>query len=142
MNQLTVNLHLLMASFYRPEGKRNKIISEAKAFPSDQYMLETHVHHHGLNPDTEIIEVEPRKGEYTIRHEDIILKIEEHSDDLALVLWGGVNYYTGQLFDMQQITAAAHKAGAIAGFDLAHAAGNVKLNLHDWNVDFACWCSS
>jgi kynureninase len=141
MNQLTVNLHLLLASFYKPKGKRNKIICEAKAFPSDQYMLETHVRHYGFNPDETIIEVEPRHGEHTIRHEDILQKIEENKNELALVLWGGVNYYTGQLFDIKSITDTAHKAGAKAGFDLAHAAGNVELKLHDWNVDFAAWCS-
>jgi kynureninase len=141
MNQLTVNLHLMMVSFYQPKGKRNKIICEAKAFPSDQYMFETHIKHYGLNPGEIIIEVHPRKGEHTIRQEDILQTIEQHKEELALVLWGGVNYYTGQLFDMQAITAAAQKAGAKLGFDLAHAAGNVPLQLHDWNVDFACWCS-
>ena len=141
MNQLSVNLHLMMVSFYRPAGKRNKIICEAKAFPSDQYMLETHVKYHGLDPEETIIEVHPRCGERTIRTEDILLAIDKYKDELALVLWGGVNYYTGQLFDMQAITIAVHKAGAIAGFDLAHAVGNVPLSLHNWNVDFACWCS-
>lgn len=141
MNHLTVNLHLLMASFYRPQGKRTKIICEAKAFPSDQYMLETHVKHHGLDPDTTVIEIHPREGEYEIRHEDIIAQIERNKDELALVFWGGVNYYTGQVFDIKNITAAAQAAGAKAAFDLAHAAGNVELKLHEWNVDFACWCS-
>jgi len=141
MNQLTVNIHLLMATFYRPDTKRYKIICEAKAFPSDQYALETQIKHHGLNPDDALIEVHPREGEYVIREEDIIKAIEEHAENLALVFIGGVNYYTGQLFDMQTITAAAQKAGAYAGFDLALAAGNVRLQLHDWNVDFATWCS-
>jgi kynureninase len=141
MNQLTVNIHLLMASFYKPNQQRYKIICEAKAFPSDQYALETQIKHHGLNPDDALIEVHPRDGEYIIREEDIIKTIEEHAENLALVFIGGVNYYTGQLFDMQAITAAAQKAGAYAGFDLAHAAGNVRLQLHDWNVDFATWCS-
>jgi kynureninase len=141
MNQLTVNLHLLLTSFYRPQGKRNKIICEAKAFPSDQYMLETHVQQHGLNAAEVIIEVQPRTGEQLIHTEDIIHAIHQHQDELALVLWGGVNYYTGQLFDMAAITNAAHSTGAKAGFDLAHAAGNVALHLHNWNVDFACWCS-
>ena len=141
MNQLTVNLHLMMVSFYQPKGKRNKIICEAKAFPSDQYMFETHVKHYGLDPADVIIEIHPRKGEQTTRLEDILQTIEQYKDELALVLWGGVNYYTGQLFDMQTITAAAQKAGAKVGFDLAHAAGNVPLQLHNWNVDFACWCS-
>jgi kynureninase len=141
MNQLTVNLHLLMISFYRPRGKRNKIICEAKAFPSDQYMFETHVKHYGFDPEKVIIEVQPREGEYTIRHEDILRTIEQYKDELALVLWGGVNYYTGQLFDMPAIAKAAQAAGAKVGFDLAHAAGNVPWQLHDGNVDFAAWCS-
>ncbi len=141
MNHLTVNLHLLMASFYRPDKNKFKIICEAKAFPSDQYMLETQVKHHGLDPDKVIIEVHPREGEYIIHHEDILATIEKHKQELALVLWGGVNYYTGQLFDMQSIAAAAHAAGAKIGLDLAHAVGNVALQLHDWNIDFAAWCS-
>lgn len=141
MNQLTVNLHLLMISFYRPQGKRRKIICEAKAFPSDQYMFETHVKHHGFNPDEVIIEIGPRAGEHTIRTEDILQAIQQHKDELALVLWGGINYYTGQLFDMAAITKAAQAAGAKVGFDLAHVAGNVPVQLRDWNVDFACWCS-
>jgi kynureninase len=141
MNQLTVNIHLLMASFYRPNEKRYKIICEAKAFPSDQYALETQVIHHGLDPHKVIVEVHPRAGEHLIREEDILQAIEEHAENLALVFIGGVNYYSGQLFNMKAITAAAHQAGAYAGFDLAHAAGNVRLSLHDWNVDFAAWCS-
>lgn len=141
MNQLTVNLHLLMVSFYRPTKQRYKIICESKAFPSDQYAFESQVQFHGLNPNEAIIEVSSRVGEHTIRQEDIIKAIEDNSDSLALVLFGGVNYYTGQLFDMKSITDAAHKAGAYAGFDLAHAAGNAELYLHDWKVDFACWCS-
>ena len=141
MNQLTINLHLMMVSFYNPTEKRNKIICEAKAFPSDQYMFETHVKHYDLDPEEIIVEVPPRKGEHNIRTEDILAAIDQHKNELAIVLWGGVNYYTGQLFDIKAITRAAHEAGAKAGFDLAHAAGNVKLSLHDWDVDFACWCS-
>ncbi len=141
MNQLTVNVHLLMVSFYRPRGLRYKIICEQKAFPSDQYALETQVKFHGYDPEEAIVEVGPRAGEHTIRHEDILAAIEKHKDELALVFIGGVNYYTGQVFDLAGITDAAHKAGAYAGFDLAHGAGNVILQLHDWNVDFACWCS-
>lgn len=141
MNQLTVNLHLMMVSFYRPQGRRTKILCEAKAFPSDQYMFETHLRSHGLNPDEHLIEVQPRKGEETTRLDDILQAIETHADEIALVLWGGLNYYTGQVFDMRAITAAAHKAGARVGFDLAHAAGNIPLSLHAWNVDFACWCN-
>jgi kynureninase len=141
MNQLTVNLHLMMVSFYQPKGRRNKILCEQKAFPSDQYMLETYIRHLGMNPDDVIIELGPREGENNIRLDDITHTIEKNKEDLALVFWGGVNYYTGQLFDMASITRVAHEAGALAGFDLAHAAGNVELRLHDWNVDFACWCS-
>lgn len=141
MNQLTVNLHLMMVSFYRPSGKRNKILCEAKAFPSDQYMFETHLRSHGLNPYESIIEVKPRDGEHLIRNEDILAAIDKHKNELALVLFSGVNYYTGQAFDVKSITRAAHDAGLIAGFDLAHAAGNIRLQLHDWDVDFACWCS-
>ena len=138
-HSLTTNLHLLLVSFYRPQGKRTKIICEAKAFPSDQYVLESQVKFHGLTQE-DIVEIFPRVGEELIHLEDILTKIKELGDELALVMFGGVNYYTGQLFDMQKITAAAHAVGAIAGFDLAHATGNVNLHLHDWNVDFATWC--
>jgi kynureninase len=141
MNGLSVNLHLMMVSFYQPKGKRTKIICEAKAFPSDQYMLESQVKFHGLNPEETIIEVSPREGEHCIREEDIQSYIEEVGDELALVFWGGVNYYTGQVFDMPKITEIAKEVGAFVGFDLAHGVGNVSLNLHDWGVDFACWCS-
>ena len=141
MNQLTVNLHLLMVSFYRPTKQRYKIICEAKAFPSDQYAFETQAIYHGYKAADAVIEVAPREGEHTLRTEDILSVIKEHGDDVAVVLFGGVNYYTGQLFDLKMITEAAHSVGAYAGFDLAHAAGNVELQLHDWNVDFACWCS-
>lgn len=140
-HSLTTNLHLLMVSFYRPLGKRTKILCEAKAFPSDQYALESQVKFHGLNTDEHLVEVFPREGEHLIREEDILAKIKELGDELALVMIGGVNYYSGQLFDIQKITKAAHEVGAIAGWDLAHAAGNVILNLHDWEVDFAAWCS-
>jgi len=141
MNQLTVNLHLLMVSFYRPTKQRYKIICEAKAFPSDQYTFETQAIYHGYKAADAVIEVAPREGEHTLRTEDILSVIKEHGDDVAVVLFGGVNYYTGQLFDLKMITEAAHSVGAYAGFDLAHAAGNVELQLHDWNVDFACWCT-
>jgi len=141
MNQLSVNLHLMLVSFYQPKGKRNKIICEAKAFPSDQYMFETHIKHYGFNPDDTIIEVAPREGEHTIRTEDILAVIEKYKDETALVLFSGINFYTGQLFDIPGITKAAQNIGAKVGFDLAHAAGNVSLHLHNWNVDFACWCS-
>lgn len=141
MNSLTVNLHLLMVSFYRPTNKRYKIICEARAFPSDQYAFESQARFHGLNPDEAVIEVSPRKGEHTLRTEDIIAVIKEHGESVAVVLFGGINYYSGQLFNMKAITEAAHSVGAYAGFDLAHAAGNVELHLHDWEADFACWCS-
>ena len=141
MNSLTVNLHLLMVSFYRPTKGRYKIICEYKAFPSDQYAMETQVKFHGFDPADTIIEVKPREGEYAIRTEDILSTIKQYGHQTALVLFAGVNYYTGQLFDMKTITEAAHNVGAYAGFDLAHAAGNVELDMHDWNADFACWCS-
>ena len=141
MNTLTVNLHLLLVSFYRPEQKKFKIIMEAGAFPSDQYALESQVRFHGYDPAEAIIEVAPRAGEYTLRTEDIIARIAENAGELALVLFGGINYFTGQWFDMKAITEAGHAAGAIVGFDLAHAAGNVPVQLHDWDIDFACWCS-
>lgn len=141
MNNLTVNLNLLLVSFYRPTKGRYKIICEAKAFPSDQYALEMQVKNAGLNPDETLIEIAPRDGEKTIHNEDIINAIEEAGNSLACVMIGGVNYFTGQVFDMKAITAAAHKVGANCGFDLAHGAGNIELQLHDWDVDFACWCS-
>ncbi|MCE3228624.1 MAG: kynU [Bacteroidetes bacterium] len=141
MNQLTVNLHLLMVSFYRPTKQRYKILCEAKAFPSDQYALQSQIKFHGFDIDDALIEVHPREGEYTIREEDIFSAIEKNKDSLALIMIGGVNFFSGQVFDMKAITEAGHKAGAIVGFDLAHAAGNIKLHLHGWNVDFAAWCS-
>jgi kynureninase len=140
-HSLTTNLHLLMVSFYRPQGKRTKILCEAKAFPSDQYALESQVKFHGLDLNEHLVEVFPREGEQLIREEDILAKIAELNDELAMVMIGGVNYYTGQLFDMEKITKAGHDVGAIVGWDLAHAAGNIVLKLHDWNVDFAAWCS-
>lgn len=141
MNGLTTNLHLMMVSFYQPKGDRYKILCESKAFPSDQYALESQVRFHGYNPDDAIIEISPREGEHTLREEDILSALDENKDSIALMMIGGVNYYTGQLFNMKDLTAAAHKIGALVGWDLAHAAGNVPLQLHDWNVDFACWCS-
>lgn len=141
MNTLTVNLHLLMVSFYNPTPKKYKIICEEKAFPSDQYMFQSQVKFHGFDPKDAIVEIKRREGEANIRLEDILAKIDEVGSELALVLIGGVNYYTGQVFDMKTITAAGQKHGAYVGWDLAHAAGNIKLELHDWNVDFAAWCS-
>jgi len=141
MNTLTVNLHLLFVSFYRPQAGRFKIISESGMFPSDRYMLESQVKFHGFDPDEAIIEIEPREGESTIREEDILAAIDQHGDDLALLFFGAVNYFTGQFFELAALTQAAHDVGAVAGFDLAHAAGNLPLELHDWGVDFGAWCS-
>lgn len=139
-HSLTTNLHLLMVSFYQPKGTRTKIICEAKAFPSDAYALESQVKFHGLDVDTDLIEIAPRDGEHLIREEDILAAITEAGDTLAMIMIGGVNYYTGQLFDMKKITEAGHAVGAKVGFDLAHAAGNINLQLHDWGMDFAAWC--
>lgn len=141
MNSLTVNLHLLMVSFYRPTNERYKIIIEADAFPSDQYAVKSQMAFHGFDVENSLIELRPRENETTLRTEDILKTIEENADSLALVLLGGVNYYTGQKFDFERITETGQNAGAIVGFDLAHAAGNVELKLHDWNADFAAWCS-
>ncbi|MBK7619299.1 MAG: kynureninase [Flavobacteriales bacterium] len=141
MNQLTSNLHFLLVSFFRPNGKRKIILTEQRPFPSDTYAFASQIAFHGGNPDVDLVEVQPRVGEHLLRTEDILAKINELGDELALVCFGGVNFYTGQAFDMEAITEAAHSVGAIAGFDLAHAAGNLKLELHDWNADFACWCS-
>ncbi len=141
MNALTVNLHLLMLSFYRPTSGRFKIIMEAGAFPSDQYAVETLVKHFGLKPNEAIIEIAPREGEKILHTADILQTIEDHKDSLAMVLFGGINYYTGQFFDLAEITRKTHEVGAIAGFDLAHVAGNIPLQLHNWNADFAVWCS-
>lgn len=141
MNTLTVNLHLLMVSFYRPTNKKFKIICEEKAFPSDQYMFQSQVKFHGFDPKETIVEIKRREGEHNIRLEDVLAKIDEVGDELALVLIGGVNYYTGQVFDMKTITAAGHKYDAYVGWDLAHATGNIELKLNEWGVDFAAWCS-
>ncbi|MGI8670517.1 MAG: kynureninase [Aridibacter sp.] len=162
MNSLTVNLHLLMISFYRPTDKRYKIVIEADAFPSDKYAVKSQILFHKdrktarrgdgekenpqsaiRNPQSDdwLIELKPREGKTTLRTEDIEKTIKENGDSIALILLGGVNYYTGQAFDMKRITKAGQKAGAVVGFDLAHAAGNIELKLHDWNVDFAAWCS-
>jgi len=141
MNSLTVNLHLMLATFYRPTKSRFKILMEEPAFPSDTYAVKTQIVHHGLDPKDALILARPRKGEFTIRTEDIVDLINKQGDRLAVVMFGGVNFFTGQLLEIEKITAAAHKHGVLAGFDLAHAIGNVPLSLHDWNVDFAVWCS-
>jgi kynureninase len=141
MNSLTVNLHLMMATFYRPTKSRFKILMEEPTFPSDTYAIKTQVVHHGLNPKDALILARPRKGQFTIRTEDILDLIEVNANQLALVMFAGINFFTGQFFEIEKITAAAQKHGIIAGFDLAHTMGNVPLALHDWNVDFAVWCS-
>jgi kynureninase len=141
MNSLTVNLHLMLATFYRPTKSRNKILMEEPAFPSDTYAIKSQIVHHGLDPKDALILARPRKDKFTVRTEEIVDLIERHSDQLAVVMIGAVNFFTGQLFDIEEITAAAQKRGIVVGFDLAHAVGNVPLALHDWNVDFAVWCS-
>ena len=141
MNSLTVNLHLMMATFYRPTKSRFKILMEDPAFPSDTYAIKTQIVHHGLSAKEALILARPRSGEFTVRTEEILDLIEKHAEELAVILIGGVNFFTGQLFDIPTITAAAQKHGITVGVDLAHAIGNVPLSLHDWNVDFAVWCS-
>src|SRR6184192_1829768 len=141
MNSLTVNLHLMMATFYRPTKSRFKILMEDPAFPSDTYAIKTQITHHGLSAKEALILARPRSGEFTVRTEDILDLIEKHAEELAVVLIGGVNFFTGQLFDIPTITSVARKHAITVGIDLAHAIGNVPLSLHDWNVDFAVWCS-
>ncbi len=141
MNALTVNLHLLLVSFYQPTPQRNKIVIEQGAFPSDQYAVESQIRFHGFNPKEALIELIPREGEKYLRTDDILNTLKENSNSIATILIGGVNYYSGQAFDMEKITKVGHEIGAYVGFDLAHGAGNLLLNLHDWSVDFAAWCS-
>ena len=141
MNQLTVNLNLLLVSFYQPKGKRNKILIQGNEFPSDYYAFEQQVKFHELDPKECIIEVMPREGEYNLRTEDIVAKIKQHKHELALVMFSAVNYYTGQFFEVKKIGEACCKYKITFGLDLAHAIGNVPLKLHEWNVDFATWCS-
>lgn len=141
MNSLTVNLHLLMVSFYRPTPERYKIIIEGGAFPSDQYAVKSQLEFHGFDPKDGLVELTPREGEHTLRRDDILTAIEREGPRTALVLLGGVNYYTGQFYPLEAVTRAAHAQGCLVGFDLAHAVGNVPLRLHDWGPDFACWCS-
>src|ERR1700682_2881118 len=141
MNSLTVNLHLMMATFYRPTKARFKILMEEPAFPSDTYAIKTQIVHHGFDPKEALVLARPREGEFTVRQDDIEALLEKQGDQIALVLIAGVNFFTGQLFDIEEITALAQQRGCIVGIDLAHAVGNVALALHDWNVDFAVWCS-
>src|SRR5436190_17241059 len=141
MNSLTVNLHLMMATFYQPTKSRFKILMEDPAFPSDTYAIKTQIVHHGIDPKEALILARPRKGEFTIRQEDIEAALEKYGQQIATVMIGGINFFTGQLFDIERITSLAQKRGCVVGFDLAHAIGNVPLALHDWNVDFAVWCS-
>ncbi|MEL6538475.1 MAG: kynureninase, partial [Bacteroidota bacterium] len=141
INNLTTNLHFLMVSFYRPTPQRYKIIMEAGAFPSDMYAMESQVKFHGFAYDDAVVELSPREGENTLRTEDILETIRQHGDSVALVMFSGLQYYTGQFFEMEKITQVGHEVGAMVGFDLAHAAGNLPLKVHDWDVDFATWCS-
>lgn len=141
MDQLTANLHVLLSTFYRPEGKRIKILYEGGAFSSDVYVMKSQMEIRGINPEGNLIRIDPREGEFNVRNEDIIQAIKEAGDELALVFIGGVHYLTGQVFFMKSITKAAHEVGAFCGFDLAHGVGNIELKLHEWEVDFAAWCS-
>jgi len=141
MNSLTVNLHLMMATFYRPTKSRNKILMEEPAFPSDTYAIKTQIVHHGFDPSDALVLARPRDGEFTVRQDDIEAELKRHGEQIALVLIGGVNFFTGQVFDIEKITSAARKQGCVVGFDLAHAIGNVPLAIHEWNLDFAVWCS-
>ena len=141
MNSLTVNLHLMMATFYRPTASRSKVLMEEPAFPSDNYAVKTQIRHHGYSPNESLLVARPRTGEVTLRMEDIEELLERSGDEISLVLFPGVNFFTGQFFDVARITEVAQKHGCMVGIDLAHAAGNLPLRLHDWNVDFAVWCS-
>ncbi len=141
LNTLTVNLHLLLASFFRPEGRRRRILTDGPLFPSDRHALASHLAQRGLDPAANLIVVGPRAGEATVRTSDLEAAISEHADELAMVFLDGVNFATGQLHEIERLTAAGHAAGAVVGWDLAHAAGNVELSLHDWDVDVAAWCT-
>jgi kynureninase len=141
MNSLTVNLHLMMVSFYRPTKQRHKILVERGAFPSDQYAVQSQIRFHGFDPATSLIELTPLPGESCLRDEEIESLIEREGDEIALIMLGGVNYATGQAFDMERITRLGHARGCVVGFDLAHAAGNLPMKLQEWGPDFAVWCS-
>jgi kynureninase len=141
MNSLTVNLHLMLTTFYRPTRERHKILLDEPAFPSDLYALQSQIRLHGFDPAEALLRLRPRASEFTLRTEDIEVLLRERGQEIAVVLLNGVNFFTGQLFDMERLTAAAKRQGCVVGFDLAHAAGNLVLRLHDWQVDFAVWCS-
>ena len=141
MNSLTVNLHLMMATFYRPTKSRFKVLMEEPAFPSDTYAVKSQIMHRGFDPRDAVVLARPRDGEFTVRREEIDAVLERDGEEIALVLLAGVNFFTGQFFEIERITAAAHARGCMVGIDLAHAVGNVPLALHDWGVDFAVWCS-
>ncbi len=141
MNSLTVNIHMLLASFYQPSDRRRKILMEDHAFSSDSYAVRSHVAFRGGHPDKDVIRLKPREGEDSLRTEDVIAVLRERGDEIATILFGAVNYYSGEFMDIAAITAVAHDVGAYAGWDLAHAAGNIPMHLHDWGVDFAAWCS-
>ena len=141
MNALTVNIHFLLVSFYQPNEKRYKIMIEKDAFPSDHYAIQSQIRFHGYDPEQALVELVPRKDEKTLRNDDILSSIQDHGDQLSLIYLGGVNYYTGQAFDMREISKAGKAQGAIVGFNLAHSVGNLPLRLHDWDIDFSAWCT-
>ena len=141
MNALTVNIHFLLVSFYQPNEKRYKIMIEKDAFPSDHYAIQSQIRFHGYDPEQALVELVPRKDEKILRNDDILSSIQDHGDQLSLIYLGGVNYYTGQAFDMGEISKAGKAQGAIVGFNLAHSVGNLPLRLHDWDIDFSAWCT-